>query len=40
MTTERIYSAPKPEPEALAECLALAGSQFSPAACEALQLLA
>jgi HD-GYP domain-containing protein (c-di-GMP phosphodiesterase class II) len=40
MTTERIYSPPKAESEALAECLALAGSQFSPAACEALQLLA
>jgi HD-GYP domain-containing protein (c-di-GMP phosphodiesterase class II) len=40
MTTERIYSRPKPEPEALAECLALAGSQFSPAACEALHALA
>ena len=36
MTTERIYSPPKPEPEALAECLSLAGSQFNPTACEAL----
>ncbi|MGZ4419549.1 MAG: diguanylate cyclase [Gaiellaceae bacterium] len=40
MTTERVYSRPKPEPEALAECFSLAGSQFSPAACEALNALA
>ena len=36
MTTARIYSSGKPEEEALAECLSLAGSQFSPAACKAL----
>jgi diguanylate cyclase (GGDEF)-like protein len=36
MTTERTYSPRKPEQEALAECLSLAGSQFSPAACKAL----
>lgn len=36
MTGERGYSPPKPEQEALAECLSLAGSQFSPAACKAL----
>jgi diguanylate cyclase (GGDEF)-like protein len=36
MTTERVYSAAKPAPEALAECLSLAGSQFSPTACRAL----
>ena len=40
MTTERVYSPPKPEPEALAECLSLAGSQFSPGACDALHALA
>jgi HD-GYP domain-containing protein (c-di-GMP phosphodiesterase class II) len=37
MTTERTYSPPKPEQVALAECLSLAGRQFSPAACEALE---
>jgi diguanylate cyclase (GGDEF)-like protein len=37
MTTERSYSPPKPPDAALAECLSLAGSQFSPAACEALE---
>ena len=37
MTTERVYSPPKPEAEARAECLALAGTQFSPAACRALE---
>jgi diguanylate cyclase (GGDEF)-like protein len=36
MTTERNYSPRKPKQEALAECLSLAGSQFSPAACKAL----
>ncbi len=36
MTTERVYNQPKPEPDALVECLSLAGSQFSPAACRAL----
>lgn len=36
MTTERSYSPPKSERDALAECLSLAGSQFTPAACEAL----
>jgi HD-GYP domain-containing protein (c-di-GMP phosphodiesterase class II) len=36
MTTERVYHQPKPEPEALSECLSLAGSQFSPAACRVL----
>ena len=36
MTTERVYSAAKPAREALAECLSLAGSQFSPTACRAL----
>jgi len=36
MTTERVYHQPKPEPDALAECLSLAGSQFSPTACRAL----
>ena len=35
-TTGRAYSRPRSEQEALAECLSLAGSQFSPAACEAL----
>ena len=37
MTTERVYSPPKPESEALAECRSLAGTQFSPAACLALE---
>jgi diguanylate cyclase (GGDEF)-like protein len=37
MTTERSYSPPKSEQEALAECLSLAGRQFSPAACKALE---
>jgi diguanylate cyclase (GGDEF)-like protein len=36
MTTERSYSPPKPEGEALAECLSLAGHQFSPVACKTL----
>ena len=36
MTTERVYSRPKPAPDALVECLSLAGSQFSPTACRAL----
>ena len=39
MTTDRSYSPPKPEAEALAECLSLAGSQFSPTACKALASL-
>jgi diguanylate cyclase (GGDEF)-like protein len=37
MTGERSYSPPKPQPEALAECVSLAGKQFSPKACRALQ---
>jgi hypothetical protein len=37
MTTERSYSPPKAERDALAECPSLAGSQFSLAACEALE---
>ena len=36
MTTGRSYRPAKAEPEALAECLSLAGSQFSPSACTAL----
>jgi diguanylate cyclase (GGDEF)-like protein len=36
MTTERFYNEPKPKREALAECLSLSGSQFSPTACDAL----
>ena len=36
MTTVRSYSPAKTEPEALAECISLAGSQFSPIACKAL----
>jgi diguanylate cyclase (GGDEF)-like protein len=36
MTTVRSYSPAKPDREALAECLSLAGSQFSPTACKAL----
>ena len=39
MTTERSYSPPKPEQQALAECLSLAGSQFSPTACKALEAI-
>ena len=39
MTTVRRYSPAKPEPEALAECLSLSGSQFSPTACKALAAL-
>ena len=39
MTGERSYSPPKPEQDALAECLSLAGSQFSPAACKALDAI-
>ena len=39
MTTARSYSPSKPEREALAECLSLAGSQFSPAACKALETI-
>ena len=36
MTTVRSYSPAKSEPEALAECVSLAGAQFSPSACNAL----
>jgi diguanylate cyclase (GGDEF)-like protein len=36
MTSVRSYSAAKPERVALAECLSLAGSQFTPKACKAL----
>jgi diguanylate cyclase (GGDEF)-like protein len=36
MTTERTYSLPKSRRAALTECLSLAGSQFTPTACEAL----
>ena len=36
MTTERVYSPRKPASAARAECLSLAGTQFSPLACEAL----
>jgi diguanylate cyclase (GGDEF)-like protein len=39
MTTERSYSPAKPEGEALVECMSLAGSQFSPDACKALERL-
>jgi HD-GYP domain-containing protein (c-di-GMP phosphodiesterase class II) len=39
MTTARSYSPAKPEQEALDECLALAGRQFSPAACKALEVI-
>jgi HD-GYP domain-containing protein (c-di-GMP phosphodiesterase class II) len=39
MTSERSYSPPKPEHAALEECLGLAGKQFSPKACEALQAI-
>jgi diguanylate cyclase (GGDEF)-like protein len=39
MTTVRSYSHAKSEPEALAECLSLAGAQFSPTACKALENL-
>jgi HD-GYP domain-containing protein (c-di-GMP phosphodiesterase class II) len=37
MTTARRYSPAKPEREAREECLSLAGRQFSPAACKALE---
>jgi diguanylate cyclase (GGDEF)-like protein len=36
MTSVRSYGAAKPEAMALAECLSLAGSQFTPKACKAL----
>jgi diguanylate cyclase (GGDEF)-like protein len=36
MTTVRSYSPAKSEPDALAECVSLAGAQFSPGACKAL----
>jgi diguanylate cyclase (GGDEF)-like protein len=39
MTTARSYSPAKPEREALDECLSLAGRQFSPAACKALEVV-
>jgi diguanylate cyclase (GGDEF)-like protein len=39
MTVGRVYSESKTDTEALAECISLAGSQFSPAACEALRSL-
>jgi diguanylate cyclase (GGDEF)-like protein len=39
MTTVRSYSPAKSEAEALAECISLAGSQFSPTACKALASL-
>jgi HD-GYP domain-containing protein (c-di-GMP phosphodiesterase class II) len=39
MTTVRSYSPAKSEREALAECLSLAGSQFTPTACKALASL-
>jgi diguanylate cyclase (GGDEF)-like protein len=37
MTTTRCYSPAKPEQEALDECRSLAGRQFSPGACSALE---
>jgi len=39
MTTVRSYSPAKSEAEALAECISLAGTQFSPTACKALASL-
>ena len=36
MTTVRSYSPAKSEADALAECVLLAGAQFSPSACRAL----
>ena len=39
MTTERFYNEPKQEREALIECRSLAGSQFSPDACRALEAI-
>ena len=36
MTTARSYSPAKSEADALAECVSLAGAQFSPTACKAL----
>jgi HD-GYP domain-containing protein (c-di-GMP phosphodiesterase class II) len=36
MTSVRSYSPAKPAKQALAECLSLAGSQFTPKACKAL----
>jgi HD-GYP domain-containing protein (c-di-GMP phosphodiesterase class II) len=39
MTTVRSYSPAKSEAEALAECISLARSQFSPTACKALASL-
>jgi diguanylate cyclase (GGDEF)-like protein len=37
MTTVRSYSPAKSESEALAECVSLAGTQFSPTACKSLE---
>jgi diguanylate cyclase (GGDEF)-like protein len=37
MTSERSYSPAKPERAAFEECVALAGKQFSPKACQALE---
>jgi HD-GYP domain-containing protein (c-di-GMP phosphodiesterase class II) len=39
MTTVRSYSPAKSEADALAECVLLAGEQFSPSACKALATL-
>ena len=39
MTTTRSYSPSRPDREALAECLSLAGSQFGPTACKALDAI-
>jgi HD-GYP domain-containing protein (c-di-GMP phosphodiesterase class II) len=39
MTTARSYSPAKAEEEALEECRSLAGRQFSPAACSALEVV-
>ncbi len=40
MTAVRSYSPAKPEREAITECLSLAGSQFTPTACQALAAIA
>jgi diguanylate cyclase (GGDEF)-like protein len=37
MTTQRSYSPARPQQAALAECLSLSGTQFSPTACRALE---
>jgi diguanylate cyclase (GGDEF)-like protein len=39
MTTARSYSPAKPAKQALDECLSLAGRQFSPTACRALEVI-